>query len=53
MKLAIKKIYCPTCQKLVSAREDNTPNGVKITCLKCKNAIWVKENMAWRYIKGE
>jgi endogenous inhibitor of DNA gyrase (YacG/DUF329 family) len=51
MKLAIKKIYCPTCQKLVYVREENTATGVHFVCQKCKNVIWNKDNYAWRYNK--
>jgi len=53
MKLVVKKIYCPTCLKLVMPIEEKTPTGSRIVCQKCKNVIWTKDNFAWRHFKGE
>lgn len=53
MKLIVKKIYCPTCQKLVMPVEEKTANGAKVNCPKCKNTIWTKEVSDWRYTKVE
>jgi len=53
MKLAVKKVYCPTCQKLMSIHEENTTAGIKFICQKCKNVIWNKDTYAWRHFKAE
>jgi DNA-directed RNA polymerase subunit M/transcription elongation factor TFIIS len=50
MKICIKKIYCPTCQRLVKAKEDTANANLRVVCPKCKNTIWTKEGLAWRYI---
>lgn len=46
-----KKIYCSTCQKMVLGVEQKTDNAVRVACPKCKQPIWMRENMNWRYIK--
>ena len=53
MKISVKKIYCPTCQKLVKAKEDPANSSLRITCPRCKNTIWIRENLKWRYIPAE
>jgi DNA-directed RNA polymerase subunit M/transcription elongation factor TFIIS len=50
MRICIKKIYCPGCHKLVKAKEDRTNNTLRVICPVCKNAIWAKESLIWRYI---
>ena len=52
MKIAVKKIRCPTCQKLVMCREEKVNDTIRITCAECKNTIWVKENLSWHHIKS-
>ena len=53
MKLAVRKVYCPKCQKLSHVSEENTTTGIRFVCQKCKTVIWTKENYAWRHVKAE
>ncbi len=53
MKLAIKKIYCPNCARLVNGREQQTNGSAKILCSRCGKTIWVKEGLKWRYVRAD
>jgi transposase-like protein len=49
MKLCVKKVYCPTCHKLVSCKEQIVATGTRFVCAKCGGTIWTKEGTAWKY----
>ncbi len=46
-----KKIYCPSCQRLVAWKEAKNGETVTYTCLICGGTIWLKEGIAWKYGK--
>ena len=50
MKLCVKKIYCPGCQRLVRCHEQPANGKINIVCSRCGNVIWIKDAVTWRYI---
>jgi len=44
-----KKIYCPSCQRLVSWKEQKNGETVQYSCLICGKAVWTKEGIVWKY----
>jgi hypothetical protein len=49
MKLAIKKVYCSNCQKLIKPREERQNGTTKFVCPVCKNPIWSKDKFEWKH----
>jgi RNase P subunit RPR2 len=50
VKLCVKRIYCPGCQRLVKCREQPVNDAVNIVCSRCGNPIWIiKGGITWRY----
>ncbi len=50
MKLCVKKIYCPGCQRLVRCHEQPVNDITNIVCSRCGNPIWIiKDGINWRY----
>ncbi len=49
MKLCVKKIYCPACQRLVRCHEQAINGKINIVCSRCGNPIWIKDGLTWRY----
>ena len=52
VKLCVKKIYCPKCQRLVKCQEQTTNNTLRILCSRCGSPIWVKDGVTWKYVKA-
>ena len=49
MEFCIKKVYCPRCNRLVKGRKQLTNTNVRILCPRCDIAIWIKDDISWRY----
>lgn len=52
MKLCVKKVYCPTCQRLVKCHEEYDSGKLRVLCFKCGNPVWLKEGGAWKYARS-
>lgn len=49
MELCIKKIYCPTCHRLIKPREQrNSDNSINILCNLCQAPIRTWDGTRWR-----
>jgi len=49
MKLCVKRIYCPGCQRLVRGREETVNGRIRILCARCGGIIWLRDGIGWRY----
>jgi len=49
MKLCVKRIYCPGCQRLVRGREELVNSRIHISCGRCRRTIWLWDDTSWRY----
>ena len=49
MKLCVKKVYCPTCHKLVNCKDQIAPTGTRFVCAKCGGLVWSKEGLQWKH----
>jgi transcription elongation factor Elf1 len=50
MKQCVKRVYCPTCQKLVKCQEKTDGGKLQIVCSRCGNPVQSQESGKWRYI---
>jgi len=49
MELCIKKIYCPTCQRLIKPKEQrNNDDSITILCHLCHGPIRTWDGTRWR-----
>jgi len=53
MKIATRKLYCPNCERTVTAREQPADGGIQVYCRRCKELIWVWDNIKWRPVKKD
>jgi transposase-like protein len=49
MKVLVKKIYCPSCQILVSAREQKLNGNTGFLCSRCNRLLRLWDGMVWKY----
>jgi hypothetical protein len=51
MKIVVKKIHCPKCERLVSVREQ-VGNGVtQLFCMRCGQLLWQWDGIKWRQVR--
>ncbi len=50
MKLCVKKVYCPSCQKLVSCHEQKVDSQSQVLCSKCGRPLRLWNGVSWRYL---
>lgn len=53
MKQCVKRIYCPTCKKLVRCHEKEEGNKLHVICNRCANQILSRQKNVWRYVKAD
>ncbi|MDO8568696.1 MAG: hypothetical protein Q7R57_08290 [Dehalococcoidales bacterium] len=53
MKTLIKKLYCSSCQRMVTGKEQKTNGTTKILCAKCSKVLWISNGIIWRSPKGD
>jgi hypothetical protein len=53
VKLAVKKVYCSKCQKLMRVKLQQTGGKSQFSCIKCDSVIWQKEGFNWKHGKTE
>ena len=53
VKLAVKKVYCPKCQKLVRVKSQKNGEKILFSCVICGHNIWQKGGFTWKYKKVE
>jgi hypothetical protein len=52
MKLCVKRIYCPSCAKLVRCQEKEEGGKLRIVCNRCGGQLLSREGGNWRYVKA-
>ncbi len=40
MKIAVKRVYCPSCQRLVRIRDEASGRNTLITCTQCGRQLY-------------
>jgi hypothetical protein len=50
MKLAIKKIYCTSCKRLVKTQEQKNKDRLDVTCPRCNRILWTRTGSVLRYV---
>ncbi len=50
MKICIKKVFCPVCQKLVRCREQMVGHQSQVSCLS-GHALRVWNRVRWRVLR--
>ena len=51
MKIVIKKVRCPKCERLVRVREQTHDGVIQLSCIRCGQLIWVWDGIKWRQIR--
>jgi hypothetical protein len=51
MKIVIKKIHCPKCERLVRVREQTHDGAIRLSCVRCEQPICVWDGIKWRQIR--
>lgn len=53
MKLLIKRIYCPKCQRLVRGREQREGrfDRTHILCSRCGKLLYIWNGITWRFVR--
>jgi ribosomal protein S27AE len=47
MKIAIKRVYCPRCGKLVRTREQAGQEMTQLFCARCGQLVWQWDGIKW------
>jgi len=50
MKQCVKRIYCPSCKRLVKCQEKEEGGKLRIACNRCGNQLLVNQSGSWRYV---
>ena len=48
MKLSVKRIYCPSCGKLVRGIEQKVNDNTLVTCSRCTTPLYLWDGIIWR-----
>ncbi len=48
MKVCVKKIQCPNCQRRIKCHEQKTNGLVNIVCPACGKAIYAWNGISWK-----
>jgi RNase P subunit RPR2 len=51
MKLVVKKIYCPNCQKLVNGQEQMVNGQVRVLCSRCERLLRFWDGVVWKHVR--
>ena len=51
MKIAVKKLRCPKCERLVRVREQASDGSIHIICVRCGQLVWTWDGIKWRQIR--
>lgn len=51
MKIVVKKVYCPKCERLVSVREQAGTELTQLFCTRCGQLLWQWDGIKWRQIR--
>lgn len=51
MKLCVKRVFCPNCQRLVSCKEETSKGVVKVLCTRCEKLVWTHDELKWKYAR--
>jgi hypothetical protein len=47
MRLLIKKMYCPHCQRLIKGKEESVNGLTHVNCSVCNRPIWSYNGIHW------
>ncbi len=47
MKIAVKKVRCPKCERLVRVREQTHDGSIHLSCIHCGQLIWIWDGNKW------
>ena len=50
MKICVKKVYCPSCQKLVNCREHKVDSQTQVSCSRCDRPLRLWTGTSWRHL---
>ncbi len=48
MRLPIKKIYCPKCQRLIKGQTQSPNSATQVVCPRCSQSLWFWKSTTWR-----
>ncbi|MBI2851846.1 MAG: hypothetical protein HYX84_01905 [Chloroflexi bacterium] len=51
MKIVIRKLRCPTCQKLVRGHAQKMNSQLKVLCSACGNPLRLWTGTSWRILR--
>ena len=51
MKIVVKKVHCPKCERLVSVREQAGSEITQLFCTRCGQLLWQWDGIKWRQVR--
>jgi len=48
MKLIVKRMYCPTCLKLIRARDEKAGSEIQVICTQCGTILYSWNGIRWK-----
>jgi len=51
MKIPVKKVRCPKCERLVRVREQAHDGGIQLSCIRCNQIIWSWDGIKWHQVR--
>ena len=51
MKMCVKKVFCPNCQKLMACREQKVDGQSQVLCFKCGRQLRLWTGTSWRLVR--
>lgn len=51
MKIAIRKIRCPNCERLVNTREQANDDTIQLYCVRCNELIRAWDGIKWLTVR--
>lgn len=49
MKVCVKKIRCPNCERMIKCEEQPANGNIRVVCPSCKKLLYTWNGVSWKF----